>query len=627
LIHRDIKPANILLENGVERVRITDFGLARPVDEVGLTRTGDVPGTPQYMSPEQAQGQTVDARSDLFSLGCVLYAMCTGRSPFRAETMLAALRRVCDDTPRPIRKLNAEVPEWMTEIVDRLLAKEPAGRIQTAAEVADLLGRHLAHVQDPASVPLPEKDRRSRSGRRRRAWWATGLLLAALASLAFMETTGVTKIVPTRIRTSPGEVRLERNSATVANASAALRSAPVDLLPRAASSAAPPLDAEGSAPCVVLDAGNTAERGFATLAEAVRASRPGGTIELRANGPFLTDAITLDHALTIRAGEGFRPVIRLREQDQMVPLLLCAKSALVLEGLEFQRAAPPTPKSSQTVIQSLAILSMANCRLLTAARRDILWIAGRLESRNCEFLTAESTPTIACHVKSGADALIENCVFTGAIFLNYRGAELGPTPARVELRRNTIVAGYGLRLDFGAVPHRPPSESIGPAVRIHAAGNVIDGSRALLMLNQSGLSQPLSPAEAQALLRSFCDWREEHNVYRLGSGGLQSCVRHVPIAPPDALAEWELFWGLSDTGTIHGAIRFQGRARFDRTEELDQVTPNDFRLGLNSAGYRAGSDGEDLGANVDYVGPGKAYERWKQEPDYRRWLAERAHSP
>ncbi|HZL87203.1 MAG TPA: serine/threonine-protein kinase, partial [Pirellulaceae bacterium] len=96
LMHRDVKPANILLENGIERVRITDFGLARAVDDVGMTRTGEVAGTPEYMSPEQAQGLPMDGRSDLFSFGCVLYAMCTGRPPFRAETVFATARRVCE---------------------------------------------------------------------------------------------------------------------------------------------------------------------------------------------------------------------------------------------------------------------------------------------------------------------------------------------------------------------------------------------------------------------------------------------------------------------------------------------------------------------------------------------------
>src|SRR5205085_6683019 len=106
LIHRDIKPANILLENGVERVKITDFGLARTADDASLTQSGVVAGTPMFMSPEQAQGEALDHRTDLFSLGSVLYVLCTGRSPFRASTPLAVLRRVCEEVPRPIREIN-----------------------------------------------------------------------------------------------------------------------------------------------------------------------------------------------------------------------------------------------------------------------------------------------------------------------------------------------------------------------------------------------------------------------------------------------------------------------------------------------------------------------------------------
>src|SRR5262245_47448694 len=79
IVHRDIKPANIMLENGVERVRLTDFGLARAVDDASVTRSGAVAGTPQYMAPEQARGETVDQRADLFALGSTMYAMCTGQ--------------------------------------------------------------------------------------------------------------------------------------------------------------------------------------------------------------------------------------------------------------------------------------------------------------------------------------------------------------------------------------------------------------------------------------------------------------------------------------------------------------------------------------------------------------------
>ena len=154
LTHRDIKPANILLQNGIQRVQITDFGLARAADDAGITAVGEVAGTPQYMSPEQAQGRSADARSDLFSLGSVLYAMAAGRSPFRAESTVAVLRRVCDDTPLPIREINPEIPPWLASIIDKLLAKNPDQRYQTAAEVAALLGKHLADVQQSRPGPL-----------------------------------------------------------------------------------------------------------------------------------------------------------------------------------------------------------------------------------------------------------------------------------------------------------------------------------------------------------------------------------------------------------------------------------------------------------------------------------------
>jgi len=110
ILHRDIKPANILLENGVERVKITDFGLARTADDASLSQSGVVAGTPLYMSPEQASGAVVDCRSDLFSLGSVLYAMCAGRPPFRATSTMAVLKRVCEDTPTPVQEVGTGRP-------------------------------------------------------------------------------------------------------------------------------------------------------------------------------------------------------------------------------------------------------------------------------------------------------------------------------------------------------------------------------------------------------------------------------------------------------------------------------------------------------------------------------------
>lgn len=155
LVHRDIKPSNILLEEDVDRALISDFGLARAADDASLTRTGFHPGTPQYMSPEQASGQRVDARSDLFSLGSMLYTMCTGRPPFRAENSLCVMRRITESDPTPIREINPDIPPWMSALVIKLMSKTVENRISTAAEVRDLLEACLSHVQQPLSCKLP----------------------------------------------------------------------------------------------------------------------------------------------------------------------------------------------------------------------------------------------------------------------------------------------------------------------------------------------------------------------------------------------------------------------------------------------------------------------------------------
>jgi len=154
-VHRDVKPSNILLEEGIERALLTDFGLARAADDASLTHTGYLPGTPHYMSPEQARGESVDGRSDLFSLGSVMYAMCTGRPPFRADTSFGVLRRITDTKPRSIREVNPDVPTWLAGLVEKLLAKEPGDRFASASELAALLEQCLAHVQQPSAVPLP----------------------------------------------------------------------------------------------------------------------------------------------------------------------------------------------------------------------------------------------------------------------------------------------------------------------------------------------------------------------------------------------------------------------------------------------------------------------------------------
>jgi serine/threonine protein kinase len=207
LVHRDIKPANILIEAGNERVKLTDFGLARAAEDVRLTQTGFVTGTPLYMSPEQARGAGVDHRADLYSLGAVLYQMATGDPPFEGDSPLALLRRVEQEEPIPVREINPGVPEPLARIIERLLAKDPADRYQSAAEVAELLAQQLAKTQ-PAPAPtlgLPVVRQRSGPLRRRRSraerWWMAAAILGwvlfgtTAVGLSITESVGRTHLV------------------------------------------------------------------------------------------------------------------------------------------------------------------------------------------------------------------------------------------------------------------------------------------------------------------------------------------------------------------------------------------------------------------------------------------------
>jgi serine/threonine-protein kinase len=179
LVHRDVKPGNILREAGSGRVKLVDFGLARAVDDASLTQSGVIAGTPHYMAPEQARGETVDERADLFSLGAVMYALCTGQPPFLADSTLAVLRRVCEDRPRPIAESNPDTPDWLAAVVDRLLVKAPARRFASAVAVADLLRQCLAHLRHPSQVAVP-RILRTRS----RRWLVVCAVVAAAVLVA-----------------------------------------------------------------------------------------------------------------------------------------------------------------------------------------------------------------------------------------------------------------------------------------------------------------------------------------------------------------------------------------------------------------------------------------------------------
>ena len=162
LVHRDIKPANIWLEEGRGRVRIVDFGLARGAEpDAQFTHAGTVIGTPAYMAPEQAGGEEVDARCDLFSLGSVLYRAATGESAFAGKDTLSVLNALATKTPTPPHKLVPSLPRRFSGLVMRLLARDPDDRPQSAREVVEAieaLERGEETEEDDVEVVVVEED-------------------------------------------------------------------------------------------------------------------------------------------------------------------------------------------------------------------------------------------------------------------------------------------------------------------------------------------------------------------------------------------------------------------------------------------------------------------------------------
>ena len=155
VVHRDVKPDNILLEDLSGRAMLTDFGIAKVKDEESVTASGEILGTARYMSPEQAGGDSVDGRSDLYSLGVTAFFALTGRTPFEAPTPAALLVAHLQEMPPPLASIRSELPQRLTAVVDRCLAKSPEARFATGEELAEAVGEAKS-----SSLDVPEVIRR-----------------------------------------------------------------------------------------------------------------------------------------------------------------------------------------------------------------------------------------------------------------------------------------------------------------------------------------------------------------------------------------------------------------------------------------------------------------------------------
>lgn len=178
VVHRDVKPANVLLQPSIMQALLTDFGLAMVADEASLTHSGMTPGTPSYMSPEQACGETIDHRSDWYSFGCVLYTMLVGHPPFRGPHAMAILSRLQSENAKLPSDVRSEIPPWLDRLVLRLLEKNVDLRIAEGEKIIGLLDDCIAHLENPKQNPVPIELFISRKNRYRRWLPAISAVLA-----------------------------------------------------------------------------------------------------------------------------------------------------------------------------------------------------------------------------------------------------------------------------------------------------------------------------------------------------------------------------------------------------------------------------------------------------------------
>jgi hypothetical protein len=388
-------------------------------------------------------------------------------------------------------------------------------------------------------------------------------------------------------------------------------------------------------PFGILAGDGKPERRFATLPEAVRAAQDGDTIEVRGNGPFVCDPMTVDgRALTIRAADGFRPVIEeapaaVRAGDRF----LSTNARLVLEGLEFRRQGrvmEPPLRPAEMIHSQAAEVRICNCRFLSQQVPGTVSIfadgSPRCDMRNCEFVGSEHGD-VGWKAWSGGQLTLDNCLLVGETGLRFHYHSRNGRNVHLQVTRNTFAALWPLWLWLDIA--QSPAGEVAPPFHLEVSGNVFNGQNGVFGALQGfpGRGGERLPAdEVRPLVQRLCTWREQGNLYPagvplLGTNAGDADTWKAVLPGPGDLDAWQEYWGGVGAAPLQGQIAYEGGDVYARSASApDQLTPADFRLAPGSAGKGAGPGGRDLGADVDLVGPGAAYEKWKQTPAHREWL-------
>jgi hypothetical protein len=391
---------------------------------------------------------------------------------------------------------------------------------------------------------------------------------------------------------------------------------------------------------VVLGGDGVAERKFETFDEAVVAADHGDVLEIRGDGPFETDGVVVrGRALTIRAAPGYQPVLSLsaRGRDKNRAVFDGYSAPLTMEGLTLQRIGSSPTEAGALIYTETSPLRFANCRFVVKDNNAVaVWghLSSTMDVRNCAFVGSRVAVIFVPPPKEGTLS-VNNCLLAtwSGVGFNYADQV---HQADIRLTRNTFAGGIAVPFGIGTVPEFVTSGSRPEAkrFRVEAENNIFAVTESPFLAlphAKEWREKPLAAGAIKTLVADLVEWRDRRNLYPptvpfmmqqrplpTGWGPLE------PLVGSDQLAEWRKFAG-PDAATLCGAARFAGGdvgAQASPRAIPERVLPKHFRLLPQSPGSRAGKDGRDLGADVDLVGPGEAYERWKKTPEYQQWLKE-----
>ncbi|MEM6689245.1 MAG: serine/threonine-protein kinase [Planctomycetota bacterium] len=461
VIHRDIKPSNIMVQSESNDVLLADFGLASTTGLSGLTRTGTVVGTPAFVAPETLDSETrADERSDLFSLGVVLYALCTGDSPFQSDSMLGTLHRIASCNPKSLSESAPQVSANLSQLVMRLLNKNPDERYESADEVASALRACLspssaipntkpevdkppiANMADPSAFQIEtvqRSKRRSTRKRRKSNPWQPFIIAGSLLGLTAVFALALV------FKTGSGKDLVSQTVEDVPTQEVVSAPRPVDAIPMNLSGTP---DTTSLKPLFgVFDEDRRPKGRFVSLEQVFDQIDEGDTIEIASNDVIDVDSEIIEvDDLTIAAAEGFYPVVRFQHDSPEEEICLGIHGTLTLNGLRIETQEEEQFEGLHTLISifDTASLTLRDCQI-NASGADfgiLVESNANLAIENSHIHAPGSTVIGILDEDTGQTEILDSWL-TGEVAFNL----LPSTSHHLQLVNSQCVVEWGFRIE------------------------------------------------------------------------------------------------------------------------------------------------------------------------------------